>query len=144
MFLLDTNVISALRRPDKTAPQVVAWAQSVDHTAFFLSAVTILEIEMGILALESRDPAQAMILRQWFDQGILLRFERRILPIDAVIARSAARLHVPDRRPERDALIAATAQVHRLTVVTRNVVDFLPMGVSLLNPWDAPQASGSA
>lgn len=135
MFLLDTNVISELRRPEKAAGNVVAWAGTVAAASFFLSAITILEIELGTLQIARRDTAQGAVLRSWIDDQILPRFEGRILPIDTAVAQRCARLQVPDPRAERDALIAATALVHGLTVVTRNMADFEPLGVMLLNPW---------
>lgn len=141
MFLLDTNVISELRKAGdgKADTHVVAWLSSVDATAFYLSAITLMEIELGILRIERRDPAQGARLRAWMDQRILPEFAARILPVDTAVALRCACLHVPDPRPERDAFIAATALAHGMTVVTRNVADFAPTGVPLLNPWDASQ-----
>jgi predicted nucleic acid-binding protein len=136
MFLLDTNVLSELRRPDRADARVAAWARSVDHVQFYLSAITILEIEAGTLLLARRDVAQGAVLRSWIDSLVLPAFASRILAVDTAVAQRCAQLHVPDRRPERDALIAATALVHRLKVVTRNVADFQPMGVDLINPWE--------
>ena len=138
MFLLDTNVISELRRPEKADRNVVAWASTVPAASFFLSAISILEIELGTLLSARKDVAQGAVLRAWIDGQILPRFEGRILAIDTAVAQRCARLHVPDPRAERDALIAATAMAHGLTVVTRHVVDFEPMGVALLDPWQAP------
>jgi toxin FitB len=143
MFLLDTNVISELRRPDKADHNVVAWASKIPATGFFLSAISILEIELGALLMARKDAAQGEVLRAWIDDQILPRFEGRILAVDTAVAQRCARLHVPDPRAERDALIAATALVHGLTVVTRNVADFQPAGVALLNPWHTQQ-SGEA
>ena len=137
MYLLDTNVISELRRAKagKADPRVVAWGESMPVASLFLSVITLLELEMGVLLIERRDPAQGAILRAWLDSQVLPAFAGRILAIDTAVARRCARLHVPDPRSDRDALIAATALVHGLTVVTRNVADFEPMGVGLLNPW---------
>jgi len=136
MFLLDTNVLSELRRADRADARVAAWARSVDHLQFYLSAITILEIEAGALLLARRDVQQGLVLRSWIDEHVLPAFDDRVLAVDTVVAQRCAQLHVPDRRPERDALIAATALVHRLKLVTRNVADFEPMGVDLLNPWE--------
>jgi predicted nucleic acid-binding protein len=137
MFLLDTNVISELRRPTKANPSVAAWADGVRQPDLFLSVITIIEIEIGILGPDHRrDHAQAAALRTWMDSYIQPAFYGRILPIDTAVALRCARLHVPDRRSDRDALIAAIALVYGLTVVTRNVADFQSMGVSLLNPWE--------
>jgi toxin FitB len=137
MFLLDTNVISELRRPDRANRNVIAWASRIPANGFFLSAISILEIELGALLMARKDAAQGEILRGWIDDQILPRFEGRILAVDTAVAQRYARLHVPDPRAERDALIAATALVHGLTVVTRDVADFEPTGVALLNPWQA-------
>jgi predicted nucleic acid-binding protein len=136
MFLLDTNVLSELRRADRADARVAAWARSVDHLQFYLSAITILEIEAGTLLLARRDVQQGLVLRTWIDEHVLPAFEGRVLAVDTVVAQRCAQLHVPDGRPERDALIAATALVYRLKLVTRNVADFEPMGVDLLNPWE--------
>jgi predicted nucleic acid-binding protein len=135
MFLLDTNVISELRRPQRANDNVVAWAGGISAASFFLSAISILEIELGVLSIARRDAAQGAVLRAWIDDQILPRFDGRILPVDTAVAQRCARLHVPDPRAERDALIAATALVHGLTVVTRDVGDLERMGVALLNPW---------
>jgi predicted nucleic acid-binding protein len=141
MFLLDTNVISELRRPDKANRNVIAWASAIPAASFFLSAISILEIELGAQLIARKDATQGAVLRTWIDDQILPRFEGRILAVDTVVAQRCAHLHVPDPRGERDALIAATAMVHGLTVVTRNVADFEPIGVTLLNPWQS-QSSG--
>lgn len=141
MFLLDTNLVSELRKAKsgKADPGVTAWAAGVLPAGLYLSAITILELETGILRVELRDTAQGSLLRSWFDGHVLPAFAGRILPVDAAVAQCCARLHVPDPRSDRDALIAATAMVHGLTIVTRNVMDFQPTGVALLNPWRAPR-----
>jgi toxin FitB len=138
MFLLDTNVVSELRRPERADARVRAWAAKTPVELSSLSVVTVQELERGILLMERRDPRQGAILRQWLEEDVLTRFAFRILPIDIAVSRRCAQLHVPPPRPERDALIAATAMVHGLTVVTRNTPDFEPMGVAVLNPWLAP------
>ena len=135
MFVLDTNVVSELRRPEKADQQVVAWASSVPLASIFLSAITVLELELGALLMERKDKAQGLVLRAWVDGQIMPRFEGRILAVDAAVAQRCARLHVPDPRAERDALIAATALVHGMTIVTRNTADFEPTGAQILNPW---------
>lgn len=138
-FLLDTNVISELRKAGdgKADANVVAWLSSMDATAFYLSAITLMELELGILQIERRYPAQGARLRAWMDGQVLVEFAQRTLPVDATVALRCARLHVPDPRSDRDALIAATAIVHGMTVVTRNLADFGSMDVTLLNPWAA-------
>ena len=138
MFVLDTNVVSELRKANtgKADANVVAWANSVLPASLFLSAISILELEMGILLIERRDQEQAKMLRNWLENQVLPTFEERILAVDTAVARQCARLHVPDPCSERDALIAATALVHGMTVVTRNVDDFKPTGIAILNPWE--------
>jgi predicted nucleic acid-binding protein len=140
MFLLDTNVVSEFRRPERADKNVRAWASNTPAELNAISVVTVLELERGILLTERRDAMQGAILRRWLQHEVLTPLATRILAIDAAIARQCARLHVPDPRPERVALIAATALTHRLTVVTRDAVDFVQMGVALLNPWLAPGA----
>jgi predicted nucleic acid-binding protein len=137
MFLLDTNVISELRKAGdgKANANVIAWLSSEHATQFYVSSITLMELEFGILRIERRDPVQGARLRTWIDNHIFPEFSERTLPIDTAVALQCARLHVPDPRPDRDAYIAATALVHGMTVVTRNVTDFEPAGVRLLNPW---------
>jgi predicted nucleic acid-binding protein len=138
MFLLDTNVVSELRRPARADPHVRSWADNTPAELYALSVVTVQELERGTLLMERRDAVQGAILRRWLED-VLARLASRILPIEVAVARRCAQLHVPDPRPERDALIAATALVYGLTVVTRNVADFEPMAVSVLNPCPPPQ-----
>ena len=139
MFVLDTNVVSELRkvRLGKADAGVARWADSVNADALYLSAITVLELETGVLLMERRDPKQGATLRAWLDNAVLPEFAGRVLPIDTAVAQRCARLHVPNPRAERDALIAATAQVHGMTIVTRNTADFEPTGVALLNPWNS-------
>ncbi len=144
MFILDTNVLSELRRRERTHQGVAAWADSVDQRELYLSVITVLEVEMGVLALARRDQAQSTILRDWLEDRVMPAFEGRILPIDVAVARRCAQLHVPYPRAERDTLIAATALTFRMTIVTRNVADFRPMGVALINPWDQLPGSVNA
>lgn len=137
MFVLDTNVVSELRkvRLGKADANVATWTESVDAADLFVSAITILELELGVLSIERKDAAQGAMLRAWLEQHVLPEFSGRTLPVDTAVAQRCARLHVPDKRGERDALIAATALVHGMTVVTRNVVDFEGTGVAVLDPW---------
>ena len=137
MYLLDTNVIAELRKATspKVDQKVLAWATSVQTASLFLSVITVLELETGTLLVERRDPTQGAVLRSWLNTHVLPAFSDRILPVDTAVAQRCARLHVPDPRSDRDALIAATALVHGMTVVTRNIDDFAPTGVELLNPW---------
>ncbi len=138
MFILDTNVVSELRkvRLGRADPNVARWADSVDAADLYLSAITVQELEMGVLLAERRDPPQGAMFRVWFESHVLPAFAGRILPVDAAVAKRSAALHVPDPRPAMDSLIAATALVHGLTVVTRNVADFESCGVLILNPWE--------
>jgi toxin FitB len=137
MYLLDTNVISELRkaRTGKADRNVKTWAKQVPAAELFLSVISILELEIGILQIERRDALQGGLLRAWMEAQVLPAFDGRILAIDTIVAQRCASLHVPDPCSDRDALIAATALVHGMTVVTRNVDDFASSGVAVLNPW---------
>lgn len=138
MYLLDTNVVSELRKAasNKADKHVVNWANSVSAERLFLSAITILELETGILLAERRDPTQGAVLRSWLNNHVLPAFSDRTLAVDTAVAQRCAKLHVPDPRSDRDALIAATAIVHGMTIVTRNINDFAPTGVEIANPWE--------
>lgn len=140
MFILDTNVVSELRkiRLGRADEHVARWADSVNTSDLYLSVITIQELEIGILLVERRDPVQGTMLRSWMNSHVLPAFANRILSIDTLVARRSAQLHVPNPQPIRDGLIAATALVHGMTVVTRNVEDFKATGVQLLNPWAHP------
>lgn len=144
MFVLDTNVVSELRKAKagKADRNVAAWASSVPAETLYISAITILELETGVLLVHRRDPKQGVLLGAWLDQHVLPAFSGRVLPVDTAVAQRCAALHVPDSRSERDALIAATAMVHHMTVVTRTVADFAATGAPLLNPWDAVARPG--
>ncbi len=137
-YLLDTNVISELRKAGdgRVDARVTAWFDLHETSDFYVSAITILELEIGVLALQRRDQRQGALLRAWLDGQVRSAFEGRILSIDDAVATRCAHLHVPDRRSDADALIAATALVHGLAVVTRNVRDFENMGLAIINPWD--------
>jgi predicted nucleic acid-binding protein len=139
MYLLDTNVVSELRKgkTGKAHRNVSAWAKSVSVSTLFLSAISILELEIGILLIERRDRSQGAILRTWMQDYVLPTFNGRILPIDTPVAQRCAALHVPTPCSERDAMIAATAIIHGMTVVTRNISDFDSTGVPIINPWQA-------
>ena len=136
-YLLDTNVVSELRKigDDKADANVVAWIGAEEAGNFFISAITILELERSVLSIQRRDVAQGARLRAWLDNRIRPEFEGRILSVDDAVATRCAHLHVPDRRNEADALIAATALIHGLSIVTRNVRDFEGTGIVLINPW---------
>lgn len=136
--LLDTNVISELRKPaGRASDQVRDGVRGQLPSTLFLSAITILEIDLGIRRRRRRDPKQADLLQRWLEGGVLATFDGRILRVDVAVTRRAAALRVPDPRPERDALIGATALVHDLTVVTRNVSDFCAIGVEIRDPWSS-------
>ncbi|MGO4199348.1 type II toxin-antitoxin system VapC family toxin [Rhizobium sp. YAF28] len=136
-YLLDTNVVSELRKvgDGKADPNVTKWVGAQDSNDLFISAITILELERGILGIQRRDADQGSRLRRWMDSRVRPEFAERVLPIDDAIATRCAHLHIPDRRNEADALIAATALVHGLTVVTRNVQDFDGTNLIIIDPW---------
>lgn len=137
MFLLDTNVVSELRklRSGKADPNVATWSRSVPGDNLFLSAIVVQELEIGVLQIERRDAARGALLRAWLDDHVLPGFGDRILAVDTPVARRSAVLHVPNPRPYRDSLIAATALVHGMALVTRNITDFEGTETILLNPW---------
>jgi predicted nucleic acid-binding protein len=139
MYVLDTNVVSELRKASigMSDRGVSIWAAQVPANNLYVSTVTIEELEIGVLRMGCRDPRQGAMLRVWIDEVVQVTFKGRILPVDLAVAQRSARLHVPDQCPIRDGFIAATALVHGMTVVTRNVADFKPMGVPVLNPWQA-------
>jgi len=138
MFVLDTNVISELRkvRSGKANPGVAEWAEQVPAAALFMSVITMQELEHGVLLMERSDRKQGAVLRAWLDQSVAAAFKSRVLAVDERVARRAAALHVPDPAPFRDALIGASALVHDMTVVTRDVEGFRRFsGLDVLNPW---------
>jgi predicted nucleic acid-binding protein len=135
MYLFDTDVVSALRRRDRVEKRVVNWVDRTAATDQFLSSMTLFELELGALQVRHRDEVQGSMFINWIRRRVLPNFSGRILPFDAPVALRCAALHVPNPRPAGDAVIAATALEHGLTVVTRNVRDFVPMGVPYFNPW---------
>lgn len=137
MYLLDTNVVSELRKAKsgKADKNVLAWAKNISPSSLFLSVISILELETGVLLVERRDASQGAILRSWLNSHVLPTFAERILYLDIAVAQCCAKLHVPDPRSDRDAIIAATALMHGMTIVTRNHCDFEPTGVEIINPW---------
>jgi hypothetical protein len=154
IYLLDTNVISELRkapvdhpsaRPTKAKADrnVLAWAKSIPSESMYLSSITLLELELGVLLMERRDAAQGAIFRTWITRQVIPAFAGRILPVDSALAQRCAALHVPNPHPFRDSLIAATGLLHSMTVVTRNVEDFTSTGVAILNPWNFSSATNS-
>ena len=133
MYLLDTNVVSELRRA-RPHGAVLAWLEDVDDADLHLSAVTIGELQAGVEITREQDPDKAAALEAWLEE---VAGSFNILPMDARVFRRWARfMHRRADHPIEDAMIAATAEVHRLTVVTRNVRDFAPFGVRMLNPFE--------
>jgi predicted nucleic acid-binding protein len=135
---LDTNVVSALRVRGRE-PQVQAWAASTPVADQFVTALTIAEIERGLITKERTDSAQGIVLRRWLEDHVLPAFAGRVLPFDLPAARILATYPVPDRAPLDDALIAAIAQSTGMTIATRNTRHFQPLGVSIVNPWSHPE-----
>ncbi len=137
MYLLDTNVVSEFRKlgGSQINPNVRSWAEKIDPELMFLSAISILELEIGVLQVERRDKKQGLVLRKWLSKHVLPVFSQRILPVDVMVAQRCASLHVPNPKSDRDALIAATAIEHRMTIVTRNIIDFKKSGAKIFDPW---------
>lgn len=138
MFLLDTNVVSELRKgkSSKANENVLTWAAATPHSIMFISVITVLELETGILLAERREPKQGKLLRIWLENHVVPTFADRILSVDSKVARECAKLNVPHKRSDRDTLIAATAIVHGMTIVTRNVKDFSFGDLAIINPWN--------
>jgi len=138
MYLLDTNVISEFRKSadGRINKSVKRWADEIPPDLMFISAISVLELEIGVLQIERRDKKQGLILRKWLNKNVLPAFLDRVLPVDLAVAQRCASLHVPNPKSERDAMIAATAIEHRMTIVTRNVSDFSQSGVKIFDPWD--------
>lgn len=145
MLLLDTNVVSELRkiRLGKADKSVAQWAEGLETASLFLSAITVQELEIGVLLAERRDPVQGKVFRTWLENQVLPAFDGHILPVDTDVARRSASLHIPNPGPFRDSLIAATALVHRMTLATRNIADFKTSGVHLVNPWESDCSSSA-
>ena len=138
MYILDTNVVSELRKihTGKADGRVSAWVQTVNISELYVSVITVQELEIGVRLMERRDKAQGRVFRAWLNNQALPVFSERILPIDTAVALRSASLHVPNPHPIRDRLIAATALVQGMTVVTRNISDFKSSRVPVLNPWE--------
>ena len=140
MLLLDTNVVSELRKvaSGKADPNVVVWNETVDPAETFISSVVLHELEIGVRLVEHNDAAAGKVLRNWLENTVLTAFSGRILPLDEAAAVQAAKWHVPNPKPINDAYIAATALTRRMTLVTRNIKDFEGTGIALVNPWNMP------
>lgn len=140
MLLLDTNVVSELRKvaSGRADPNVMVWNETVDPAQTFISSVVLHELEIGVRLADHNDPVAGKVLRNWLENTVLETFSGRILPLDEAAALQAAEWHVPNPRPINDAYIAAIAFTRRMTLVTRNVKDFEGMGVALMNPWNMP------
>ncbi|STX27913.1 Probable ribonuclease FitB [Legionella beliardensis] len=141
MFLLDTNVVSELRKANsnKVNHNLVHWAKKTNISLMFISVISLLELEMGILKKEKKDPLQGSTLRAWFDSHVLPAFAARIVPIDIAVTRTMAKLHVPKSCSRRNVMIAASALIHGMTLVTRNKVDFAKTGVDIIDPWESDE-----
>lgn len=138
MYLLDTNVISEIRRikQGKCHPNVANWVNVIPEDLMYTNAVVMMELERGVLAIERKDKKQGENLRNWLDNIVKPAFDGRILTVTAKTAEICAKLHIPDFAPENDAWIASSALEHHLILVTRNVQDFARTGIKLFNPFE--------
>jgi predicted nucleic acid-binding protein len=134
--LLDTNVVSELRKASRCHSAVVAWQATVILRDQYLSVVTLLELRQGIALKERNDPVASAHLLNWYQRQVKPAYAERILVVTSNIAERCALLHVPNPRPYRDSLLAATALEHGLALATRNVQDFNDLGLNVINPWD--------
>ncbi len=137
-FLFDTDVLSATRRPHLQAAEYQKFLRTFDIGTTYISTISIMEIEFGIQRERSRNPAFAADLTDWLTTVIIPEFDDRILSFDRRAASIAGRLPTPHKKPNADSMIAATALANDLVVVTRNLSDFQPLGVTCLNPWHQP------
>ena len=137
MYLIDTNVISELRKGSRAHPSVLRWNAQIPLHIQWISSISIFELELGVERIKTRDPEQWKHLRSWLDHQVMPAFQGRIIAFDQEIAQTCAQLHIPNPQPERDSMIGATALQKKLTVVTRNISDFQSMGCALLNPWSS-------
>lgn len=137
IYLLDSNVVSELRKAGdgRADKNVIAWAENLSAQSLYISAIVLMELEIGVRGIERKDEVQGAMLRMWLDDHVKPFFSGRIIPVDEAVAIQCAKLHVPDRKSERDALIAATGLVHGMIVATRNVKDFKNTGAKLFDPW---------
>jgi predicted nucleic acid-binding protein len=135
MFLLDTNVVSDLRRPKRITPAAERWFGAVDADELYISTVTVFEIQHGIVELRRRDPQRAAHLQGWLDTAVLAAFAGRIIALDTIAAQRCAELHAGRARWDADRMIAAIALSRGMTLVTRNVGDFASMGVNVFDPF---------
>lgn len=138
MYLLDTNIISEIRKlaKNKCDKNVADWVRSTSKDLMFTNAVVMMELERGVMSIERKDTTQGELLRHWFEMDVKPAFHGKILKIDEQTAQICAKLHIPDYAPENDAWIAACAIQHNLVLVTRNTADFARTGVKLFNPFE--------
>lgn len=144
MYILDTNVISELRKGKRSqAEQVLAWAAEQPLSQLYLSAITVMEMEIGTQLMERRDEAQGAVLRRWAER-VLVDFDGRVLAFTTLTGMLCANLHVPNKRSFRDSMIAATAIEHSFAIVTRNVRDYADTGLEIIDPWAGTGSSSAS
>jgi predicted nucleic acid-binding protein len=134
-YLIDTNIISEVRKGAKCDPKVRAWWESIDDADIYLSVLVLGEIRRGVERARPSDPALARALEKWLNT-VVNSFAERILPIDRTVADEWGRMSATRRVSTIDALLAATAKVHRMRLVTRNVADIAGLGADFLNPFE--------
>ncbi len=141
MYLFDTSAITELRKAKhknkkfKADPGLIEWVKHVDHSTIYVSSIAFMEIEIAILSMEKKNKHQGKLLRNWFDELVKPAFDGRVIAFDQAIALKCAALRVPDPHRMRNAIVAATALVHKMILVTKNEKDFIYTGVDIVSPW---------
>ena len=135
-ILLDTNVVSELRKKSRCHPSVAAWQDAIQGEQVYISAISMMEIKVGVIAARRKNPEFSTVLNEWYEMQVKPAFHKRVIPVDLAVSECCSVFLSQRTRPLADALIAATAHAHGLILATRNMADFSDTGIDLVNPWD--------